>query len=133
MLAITDQFEQGLTESVKQAREALSRITDEYQRAYSRRDHLRAPGQGAARTRRGPAPPRWPTSYSARQDWYEKAEALRPAGNDDVLLRWNACARLLMRHPRAMSATAASVPAVFRRLRPSTVPAPGSPAQNRTT
>ena len=29
--------------------------------------------------------------------WYEKAEAIRPAGNDDALLRWNACARLLMR------------------------------------
>ena len=29
--------------------------------------------------------------------WYEKAEALRPAGNDDALLRWNACARLIMR------------------------------------
>ena len=28
---------------------------------------------------------------------YEKAETLRPAGNDDALLRWNACARLLMR------------------------------------
>ena len=29
--------------------------------------------------------------------WYEKAEAIRPAGNDDALLRWNACARLIMR------------------------------------
>ena len=29
--------------------------------------------------------------------WYEKAEAQRPAGNDDALLRWNACARLIMR------------------------------------
>ena len=31
--------------------------------------------------------------------WYEKAEALRPAGNDDALLRWNTC----VRHPRAPS------------------------------
>jgi hypothetical protein len=37
--------------------------------------------------------------------WYERAEALRPAGNDDVLLRWNACARLLMRHPQAVAAS----------------------------
>ena len=29
--------------------------------------------------------------------WYEKAEAIRPPGNDDALLRWNACARLIMR------------------------------------
>jgi hypothetical protein len=27
--------------------------------------------------------------------WYEKAEKLRPSGNDDALLRWNTCARLL--------------------------------------
>jgi hypothetical protein len=29
-------------------------------------------------------------------DCYEKAEAVRPAGNDDAILRWNACARVLM-------------------------------------
>ena len=29
-------------------------------------------------------------------DCYEKAEAIRPAGNDDALLRWNACARMIM-------------------------------------
>ena len=27
---------------------------------------------------------------------YDKAEALRPSGNDDALLRWNACARIIM-------------------------------------
>ena len=26
--------------------------------------------------------------------WYERAEAIRPAGNDDPLLRWNTCARV---------------------------------------
>src|SRR2546425_770412 len=31
--------------------------------------------------------------------WYEKAEAIRPAGNDDALLRWNTCARILTRNP----------------------------------
>ena len=29
---------------------------------------------------------------------YEEAEALRPGGNDDAILRWNTCARTLMRH-----------------------------------
>ena len=24
---------------------------------------------------------------------------MRPPGNDDAILRWNACARVLMRHP----------------------------------
>jgi hypothetical protein len=31
-------------------------------------------------------------------DAYEKAERLRPPGNDESLLRWNTCARLLARH-----------------------------------
>jgi len=29
---------------------------------------------------------------------FEQAEALRPAGNDDAVLRWNACVRFLARH-----------------------------------
>ncbi len=32
--------------------------------------------------------------------WFERAEAIRPAANDDSLLRWNACARTVMRDHR---------------------------------
>ena len=36
---------------------------------------------------------------------YQEAEAIRPPGNDDAVLRWNACVRFLRRHkelaPRA--------------------------------
>ena len=28
---------------------------------------------------------------------YEKAEKIRPAGNDDAILRWNTCARMIRR------------------------------------
>ena len=31
-------------------------------------------------------------------DHYEKAETIRPPGKDDSILRWNTCARLIMRH-----------------------------------
>jgi hypothetical protein len=34
---------------------------------------------------------------------YEEAEAIRPPGNDDALLRWNTCARMMNSkgvHPR---------------------------------
>jgi hypothetical protein len=40
-------------------------------------------------------------------NWFEKAEVLRPAGNDDAILRWNGCARVISRNnlaPREMSA-----------------------------
>ena len=33
------------------------------------------------------------------------AEAIRPAGNDDALLRWNTCARLIMRDHRLVPVT----------------------------
>jgi hypothetical protein len=29
---------------------------------------------------------------------YQSAEKHRPPGNDDAILRWNTCARTLMRH-----------------------------------
>jgi hypothetical protein len=32
-------------------------------------------------------------------DCYERAIGLRPAGNDDAVLRWNTCVRVLERHP----------------------------------
>ena len=31
---------------------------------------------------------------------YEHADAIRPPGNDDARLRWNTCARLIMRDRR---------------------------------
>jgi hypothetical protein len=30
---------------------------------------------------------------------FARAEQLQPAGNEDALLRWNACVRFLRRHP----------------------------------
>ena len=105
VLAITDQFEHGLRGGVDQAREILPRIRDEYARAYyagiicERRAkvilHEARPGSGAMAVE----------LLREAKSQYERAEALRPVGNDDVLLRWNACARLLMRHPHAVAAT----------------------------
>ena len=36
---------------------------------------------------------------------FERAESIRPPGNDDALLRWNACARLLNSHPELHAIT----------------------------
>ena len=32
-------------------------------------------------------------------DFFERAERVRPAGNDDAILRWNTCVRVLQKHP----------------------------------
>ena len=31
--------------------------------------------------------------------WYAKAEQLRTPGNDEAILRWNSCVRVLTRDP----------------------------------
>ena len=36
--------------------------------------------------------------------FFEQAERLRPPGNDDAILRWNACTRLLRGHPELIPA-----------------------------
>src|SRR4029434_946440 len=97
LLALTDQFDQGLP--TDRAQELLIQLKSEYERAYygaiicERRAKalLKASGPG---------------SHSMAYDWfcdammgYEKAESIHPPDNDDAMLRWNACARILKSHP----------------------------------
>ena len=95
VLALTDQLASGHATVMKAVRETLPRITDSYQRAYytgiaserSGQAHIVRGGMGSGHL-----------AYDALKDamsWYEKAEAIRPAGNDDAILRWNTCARLI--------------------------------------
>jgi hypothetical protein len=96
LLAITDQFETDV--SPGRAREVLRSIQGEYERAYYA-------GIIAEKSARARMKQRLPGSnFKAYQEFvdamrfYEEAEALRPEGNDDSILRWNTCARTLMRH-----------------------------------
>ncbi len=98
ILALTDQFEQR-PQAVEEARTTLQALRDAYQLAYYTGiiwERL----ANAQFDRRSPGA-RFNAYASFREAmaWYEKAEALRPAGNDDAVLRWNTCARILMRHP----------------------------------
>jgi len=36
--------------------------------------------------------------FREAMNWFEKAEAIRPPGNDDAILRWNTCARIIGRN-----------------------------------
>jgi hypothetical protein len=96
LLSMTDQF--GTEATPAHAREVLGRIQGEYERAY----YAGIIYERSARARmRQPLPSGRSRVYDDFVDamnWYEKAEALRPPGNDDAILRWNTCARTLMRH-----------------------------------
>ena len=95
-LALTEQFHDDAS-TVVQALTTVGRLRDEYARAYY--TGIIAERRAKARLRLG-MPGSGPQAYEWLRDamtWYEKAEAIRAAGNDDARLRWNACARLIMR------------------------------------
>jgi len=97
LLARTDQFGHGIP--MKSAQEVLQRIEGEYERAYYA--GLICERQGHAYLRQHGLCSNSNTYQALRQamQHYERAETLRPRGNDDAILRWNACARVLMRNP----------------------------------
>ena len=94
VLSITDQFDHDPSEGVARARKLLPRITSEYDRHYL--NGLIAERRGRAQVARSAeVAADW---FREAMTWYAKAEAMRPAGNDESILRWNTCVRLLGRH-----------------------------------
>src|SRR6266571_9506229 len=98
LLAVTDRFTKGYGVSDTQAKELLARIHSEYERAY----YAGIFAERRAKTKLMQNTPgcRFQAYDLFREamDWFEKAEAIRPAGNDDALLRWNTCARIIERN-----------------------------------
>jgi hypothetical protein len=96
LLALTEQFDDDAS-CIAEAWTTVARLRDDYERAYY--SGIVCERRAKSRLRQG-MPGSGPQAYEWLRDamnWYEKAEAIRPAGNDDALLRWNACARLIMR------------------------------------
>jgi hypothetical protein len=95
VLALTDQLVEGHGHAMRTIRETLPRITDAYQRAYY--SGISSERSGQALLHRGGMGSSG-MAYDALREamtWYERAEAIRPPGNDDAILRWNTCARLI--------------------------------------
>ena len=106
LLALTDQFSDDGRTCVTRAWQTVARLEDSYEREYytgliherRAKAHLHHESPGS-----GPLVYDW---LRQAMDCYERAEAIRPGGNDDAILRWNACVRLLRRHPNLQPATA---------------------------
>jgi hypothetical protein len=98
LLSLTDQFRNDRPDSVSRAQEVLERLTSEYDRLYYA--GIIRERRGLARLSRGGPGSDRPASalIRAAMELYERAEAIRPPGNDDAILRWNTCARLCTRH-----------------------------------
>jgi hypothetical protein len=95
LLAITDQFDEDTAANARRARDVLPHLRDAYKRAYyagviDERHAKALLRRGVLRS--GEA------AYGLLRDamrQYEEAEKNRPSGDDEAVLRWNTCARLL--------------------------------------
>ena len=98
LLALTDRFEKGYAVSDTQTKELLSRMKSEYDRAYY--TGIVAERRGKAKLRQNTPDCRFQAYDLFREamGWFEKAEAVRPPGHDDALLRWNTCSRIIARN-----------------------------------
>jgi hypothetical protein len=104
LLALTDQFVLD-SSRVSDAWRTVAQLHDEYERAYyggivheRRAKALLAHGK----PRGGSQAYEWLREAMAS---YERAEMIRPPNNDDAVLRWNACARLIMQDRHLEPAT----------------------------
>jgi hypothetical protein len=107
VLAMSDRFGTDYAVGDSQIKNYLEQISDEYEQEYY---------AGIVYERRAKAVLKkgTPGAESTAYDFFrqamrrfEKAEALRLPGNDDAILRWNGCARVVMRNklePREMDA-----------------------------
>ena len=103
LLAITDAFSEG-TEGAARALALLPRLEGEYGRAYYEGlIHERRARAIVARGGPGSGYVAYAVLTKAMQS-FEIAEALRAPGNDDSILRYNACVRLLASTPSIQEA-----------------------------
>lgn len=97
ILALTDQFSEGTGTTPEDVTPLIARLRDPYETAYY---------TGVVSERWAKAQHRSGMPGHDVYDWFadamesfEKAEALAPAGNEDAVLRWNSCARILATTP----------------------------------
>ncbi len=98
LLALTDQFGHGYTMGEIQPKDVIARLKGAYERAYYT-------GIVAERNAMAVLDQDQPQSSFIAYDFlvsamkhYEEAAAIRPPGNDDALLRWNTCVRMMNSH-----------------------------------
>lgn len=97
VLALSDQVAEHAGAGAR-AEQAAASLQDEYDRLYY--TGLVAERRAKAHLHRGGAAPHGVYEWLLEAlDLFQRAEQRRPPGNDDTILRWNACVRLLRQHP----------------------------------
>jgi hypothetical protein len=102
VLAMADRFGKDYAVGDNHINEFLPRIKDEYARQY----YTGIVYERRAKAILGRDGVNAYEMFSKAMDCFERAETIRPAGNDDAILRWNGCARIIDRNklaPREMA------------------------------
>jgi len=92
-LAITDQFTGEISDRYQEAEHVFRGLTSEYERGY----HLGIlqERKAKAQLRAGRPPHTVLPVFEEAMNYFEAAEKIRPPNNDEAILRWNRCVRLL--------------------------------------
>ena len=96
-LAITDQFCGDASDRYGEVEGLFLRLTDRYERLYY--TGLLHERRAKAQMHVGRPPHTLTPLFEEAMRCFAEAETIRPSGNDDAILRWNRCARLLQNHP----------------------------------
>jgi tetratricopeptide (TPR) repeat protein len=92
-LSITDQFTGNPSDRYSEAENTFQRLTDEYERFYYA--GILHERQAKTQLSAGRSPYMVTPLFEKALEYFEKAEAIKPHGNDDAILRWNRCVRIL--------------------------------------
>ena len=101
LLSITDQFARGSDQHMFEAQRTLEKLRGDYERAYY--SGIVCERWVKAQLRDGGHTGSVAGWFLEALDWYEKAQAVSPPGNEDAVLRWNACVRFLEQNPGLLS------------------------------
>lgn len=97
-LAITDEFTGESSDRYAEAEGMFLRLTDAYEQHYCM--GLLCERQAKAQMRAGRPPHAVTVLFEEAMRRFEAAEKIHPPKNDDAVLRWNRCARLLEKFPK---------------------------------
>jgi hypothetical protein len=109
-LAITDQFTGGPGDRYAEVEKIFQGLADPYERLYY--TGLLCERRVKAQLRGGRAPHTLLPLLEKALQCFAEAEQIHPPGNDDAILRWNRCVRLLQSQPDFESEEAASFEAL---------------------
>ncbi len=96
-LAITDQFAGEVSDRYLEAERLFRGLTSEYERVYH--FGILQERKAKAQLRAGRPPHTVYPIFELAMGLFEEAERIRPPNNDEAILRWNRCVRLLQSRP----------------------------------